>query len=109
VANKEFLPKNNKNNDTATLYYFYTTWCPHCKTTTPHWESLKSETNGIVNNVNIIFREVDCDSDSTTADKFKIKEYPTFKLIHNNTIYNYDAKPEKDTLVKFLNSVIKPS
>ena len=107
VANKEFIPENSVSPvPQATLYYFYTTWCPHCKTATPQWQSLQNETNGVIKGVEIVFKEVDCDQDTTTADKFKITGYPTIKLIYNNTIYNYDAKPDKDTLIQFLNSVL---
>ena len=110
VANKEFLPENStaqlSQPPQATLYYFYTTWCPHCKTATPHWQSLQNETKGVIKGVEIVFKEVDCDQDTTMADKFKITGYPTIKLIYNNTIYNYDAKPDKDTLIQFLNSVL---
>lgn len=111
IANKEFIPKDNDINSEfkpkhATLYYFYTTWCPHCKAANPHWQSLQTETNGNVKGINIIFKDVDCEQDTTTADKFKINSYPTIKLIYNNTIYDYDAKPDKNTLIQFLNSVL---
>ena len=107
IANKEFLPENDSTLPSeATLYYFYTLWCPHCKIANSQWKELISETNGIINNTQIIFKEIDCDKDSDTADKFKVSGYPTIKLVYNNTIYNYDAKPDKNTLIQFLNSVI---
>ena len=115
VANKEFLPEdnssgggagNNQPKKGATLYYFYTTWCPHCKAATPQWKALQDETNGVVNGVNIVFKDIDCDQDTSTADKFKVAGYPTIKLIYDNKIYDYDAKPNKDTLIQFLNSVL---
>ena len=106
IANKEFLPDDDSQQKTATLYYFYTTWCPHCKLANPEWQSLQEETNGNIKNVNIIFKEVDCDLDAATADKFKVTGYPTIKLIHENKIYDYDAKPKKNTLIQFLNSVL---
>jgi thioredoxin-like negative regulator of GroEL len=48
------------------------------------------------------FLEVDCDKDTTLAEKFKIKGYPTIKLVNGNQIIEYDAKPDKDTLIQFL-------
>ena len=104
VENREFIPAETEK--TATLYYFCTTWCPICKKATVEWNALKSETNGIVKGTNIIFKEIDCDQDSATADKFNITGYPTIKLVYNDKTYEYDAKPNKDTLIKFLNEVL---
>ena len=108
VANKEFLPETDDNNQqkSATLYFFFTTWCPHCKVAKPEWKSLQTATQGEVNGVNIIFKDIDCDKDTATADKFNVIGYPSIKLVYNNKIYDYDAKPTKDTLVQFLNSVL---
>lgn len=103
--NQEFIQKSDVSS-TPILYYFYTTWCPHCKTATQEWDALQAETNDFINKNKIEFKSIDCDKDTITANKFKITGYPTIKLIYNNTIYNYDAKPDKDTLLKFLESVI---
>lgn len=90
----------------ATLYYFYTTWCPLSKKANPEWEALQTKTNGVVKDVNIVFKEVDCDQDAALADKFNVTGYPTIKLVYNGTTYEYDAKPNRDTLLQFLNSVL---
>ena len=94
------IPKN------ATLYFFYTNWCPHCKKAQPEWLKLKDTTQGSVKGINIVFKEIDCDKDTNLADKFKVNGYPTIKLVYDNKIYDYDAKPDEDTLVQFLNSVL---
>lgn len=106
VENKEFISESQEEALPPTLYYFYTIWCPHCKSANSQWESLQSHTNSTINGKKIIFKSIDCDKDTATADKFKITGYPTIKLIYKNTIYNYDAKPDTETLLKFLNSVI---
>ena len=105
VENRDFVHKEHEPK-VATLYYFYTTWCPLSKQANPEWKALQEETNGIVKDINIVFKEIDCDLNSDVADQFKITGYPTIKLIYNNTTYEYDAKPNKDTLIKFLNSVL---
>jgi len=105
VENREFVPEEPETK-IATLYYFYTTWCPLSKKANPEWQALQDETNSVVKGVNIVFKEVDCDQDTATADKFKIVGYPTIKLVYNDTTYEYDAKPNKDTLLQFLNSVL---
>ena len=91
----------------ATLYYFYTNWCPHCKKANPEIEKLMERTGGVVNGVKLIIEKVDCDKDTETADKYEVNGYPTIKLIYNEKIYDYDAKPNVDTLLQFLNTVIE--
>tara|TARA_B100001142_G_C14310363_1_gene646391 strand:+ start:861 stop:1328 length:468 start_codon:yes stop_codon:yes gene_type:complete len=104
VPNKEYV---NKEDDPdikyADLYYFYTTWCPHCKSSRPEWNKFKEKIGDKkVNGVRINFMEVDCDKDTATANKFKIEGYPTIKLVNNGRIVEYDAKPDSDTLQQFL-------
>lgn len=107
VDNKEFIKDTEEVGDDTTIYFFFTNWCPHCKTARPHWEQLKEKTGEVVNKVKITFKEIDCDIDPDTADKFNITGYPTIKLFYNNKIYDYDAKPHVETLELFLNSIIK--
>ena len=107
VENREFTPKHSESEKKmATLYYFYTTWCPLSKKANPEWEALQTATNGVVKGVNIVFKEIDCDKDVAVADKFEINGYPTIKLVYDGTTYEYDAKPNKDTLIQFLESVL---
>jgi thioredoxin-like negative regulator of GroEL len=49
---------------------------------------------------------VDCEREPNVADKFKIEGYPTIKLVKDNQVIEYDAKPDKEHLVQFLNTVI---
>ena len=37
---------------------------------------------------------------------YKIEGYPTIKLVKDNQIIDYDAKPTKATLTQFLNTVV---
>ena len=102
VENKEFI---NKNVDSVELYFFYTDWCPHCKTAKPIWEDLKNTTN-MVNNVKINYIDVNCEKEKELAEKFSIEGYPTIKLVKDNQVIEYDAKPEKETLILFLNKFL---
>lgn len=107
VANEEFVKKDapEETMGDVTLYFFYTTWCPHCKTAKPEWQSLKDEVS-VVNGRRIIYKEVDCDEDSDLASKFKVEGYPTIKLVTDDKVIDYDAKPDKNTLMQFLDSSI---
>ena len=119
VNNKEYVNKKDSDEyETATLYFFstmvscinifyffYTVWCPHCKTAQPVWKSLKEKIGDKkINGVKLSFVDVDCDKDTDTADKFKVEGYPTIKLVKGNKVIEYDAKPDSDTLMQFLNT-----
>ena len=104
VDNREFLPKDNANKS-ATLYFFYTDWCPLSKKALVEWNAFKEEFGKSNNGINVNFIDVDCDKDTDTADRFNITEYPTIKLVFNEKIYEYDAKPDRVILHKFLNEI----
>ena len=105
VANNEYIKGQKQTSDVVDLYYFYTTWCPHCKKSMPIWKELKSDIgDNKFKGYRINFLEVDCDKDKETADKFNVQGYPTIKLVKGNTVIDYDAKPSKDTLMEFLKS-----
>jgi|TARA_B110001450_G_scaffold253861_2_gene278135 thiol-disulfide isomerase/thioredoxin len=98
VENNEFIDKRV---DAVDLYFFYTNWCPHCKTAKPIWNDLK-DTTPMINNVKINYIGVDCEVETELVDKYKVEGYPTIKLIKDNQIIEYDAKPDKETLLIFL-------
>jgi thiol-disulfide isomerase/thioredoxin len=111
TPNNEGMTDGSSSGKEAEIMLFYTDWCPHCKTAKPEWEQVKAEYNGKkVNGHNIIFTEVNCTNESADVERmmntYKIEGYPTIKLIKDNQIVDFDAKPTKDTLTKFLNTVI---
>ena len=74
----------------------------------PVWKQFKEQLKGQkVNGKKVNFIDVDCEKDTTTADKFNVKGYPTIKLVNNNQIIEYDAKPDVDTLTEFINTSTK--
>jgi thiol-disulfide isomerase/thioredoxin len=114
-ANREQVPVGsaaaNSNGKEAEIMLFYTDWCPHCKTAKPEWEQVKAEYDGTqINGYTILFTEVNCTNESPDVERmmntYKIEGYPTIKLIKDNQIIDYDAKPSKDTLSQFLNTVV---
>ncbi len=105
VSNNEFSQKSKTGTSTADIYFFYTEWCPHCKTAKPIWADFKSQMSGkLVNGVTLNFFEVDCDKDTATSDKFNVKGFPTIKLMKGNQIIEYDAKPSTVNLIEFVNT-----
>ena len=105
APNQEFV--SNDADKSAVLYYFYTTWCPHCKKTMPIWDELVSELNNKeLNGVILTLIKVDCDKEQALAESFNVQGYPTIKLVYGDKTVEYDAKLDKSTLMEFLNSTL---
>ena len=106
---------NSKNSNSPTssaeLLFFYADWCPHCKTAKPIWNDLKTQyQNKTINGYQVIFTEVNCSEETAEVDKlmnqYNVEGYPTIKLLKDGQIIEYDAKPSKETLTQFLNTVL---
>ena len=98
-------------NKQVEIILFYTDWCPHCKTAKPEWEDMKAEYEGKnINGYNLVFTEYNCTNETAEIEelmnKYSIEGYPTIKLIKDNQVIEYDAKPTKDTMEQFLNTVL---
>ena len=111
IENFENGSADKKDNKTAEFKYFWVEWCPHCKTAKPEWDKLKAEyTNKPINGYKVIFTDIDCTKTTAEIEKqmqiYNIEAYPTFKLIKDNQVIDFDAKPIRDTFVKFLNTVL---
>jgi thiol-disulfide isomerase/thioredoxin len=109
--NRENVPIGSDNNSPAELLFFYANWCPHCKAAKPIWNELKNEyQNKTINGRTIIFTEIDCSEETSEVDKmmnqYNIEGYPTIKLLKDGQVIEYDAKPSKETLTQFLNTVV---
>lgn len=97
--------------DTAELLFFFAEWCPHCKTAKPIWNDLKSEyENKTINGYHVVFTEINCSEETAEVEKmmnqYNVEGYPTIKLLKDGQVIEYDAKPSKDTLTQFLNTVL---
>ena len=98
-------------NNTGELLFFFAEWCPHCKTAKPIWNELKSEyENKTINGYKVVFTEINCSEETAEVEKmmnqYNVEGYPTIKLLKDGQVIEYDAKPSKDTLVQFLNTVL---
>jgi thiol-disulfide isomerase/thioredoxin len=109
--NSEQVPIGSSSSSNAELLFFYADWCPHCKTAKPIWNDLKEEyENKTINGYRVIFTEIDCSTDTAESEqmmnKYKVEGFPTIKLIKDGQVIEYDAKPSKETLVQYLNTVL---
>ena len=104
--NNEYLTDDTKSEDKIMILYFYTEWCPYCKKADPEINKFQKHIDNInsVHNDKINLIKIDCDKNPSSADQYKIDGYPSIKLVYKKTIYDYDAKPNKDNLIQFLES-----
>jgi thiol-disulfide isomerase/thioredoxin len=103
--------ENQSGDKAAELMLFHVDWCPHCKTAKPEWDQVKAEyQNKSINGYKVMFNEINCTDETPEKVKmietYKIEGYPTIKLVKDNQVIDFDAKPTKDTLTKFLNTVL---
>ena len=108
VLNKEFINTKLNDNDVI-IIFFYTEWCPYCRTAKPEWNNFKSYIDNInnTNNYKVKLLSIDCDKKPDIAEKYNIEGYPTIKLIYKGKTYDYDAKPNKKDLIKFLETTVE--
>ena len=109
--NSEGGDTGSDDNKNAELLFFYADWCPHCKTAKPIWNELKTEyQNKTINGYRVVFTDINCSEETAEVDKmmnqYSVEGYPTIKLIKDGQVIEYDAKPSKDTLNQFLNTVL---
>jgi len=108
--NKEFIDKGDSNE--AEIIMFTVDWCPYCKKAMPIWKEFKEEYSGkVINGYKLNFETVNCtdEKDNNVAEmleKYSIEGYPTIKLLKDDEVITFDAKPERATLEKFLQTVL---
>jgi thiol-disulfide isomerase/thioredoxin len=114
------MPKSNpkysaaegfEQDKSAELLFFYADWCPHCKTAKPAWAEIVSKyENKTINGYKVVFTEINCTTETEEIgqmmNKYKIEGFPTLKLLKDGQVIEYDAKPTKETLDEFLNTVL---
>jgi len=108
TANKEHLKETSK---VSELLFFYASWCPHSKVAKPIFDDLKASLeNTAINGYEVTYTLVDCSSETDEVEqmtsKYSVEGYPTFKLQKDGKIIEYDAKPSRETLEQFLNTVL---
>lgn len=111
VPLEENLGDPDLENNSVDLMYFYVNWCPHCKTSMPIWNDLKSEySNKKLNGYTVNFIEYNCTDETSeiTAiiNKYNIEGYPTIKLVKGGNVFDYDTDISKDKLEQFLVQIL---
>jgi thiol-disulfide isomerase/thioredoxin len=111
-ANSEYKSKDSDGGDKqAEMLLFYAEWCPHCKTAKPIWDGVRQQyQNKTINGYHVIFTEVNCTTETAETEqmmnKYNIEGFPTIKLLKDGQVVEFDAKPTRETLNEFLNTVL---
>ena len=93
----------------ATIRMFKVDWCPHCKKALPEFQQIENEYSGkTVNGHKLEFAVVDGEdsANQSLVNEYKIQGYPTIVLTKGGKNIEYDAKVDKPTLDKFINTMI---
>ena len=113
-ANKELVnggPVETTDKKEAEVLLFYADWCPHSKKGKLVWDEIREmyETKHF-NGYSLVFTEIDCSSDDEQTkqmiNNYNIEAFPTIKLLKDGQVIEYDAKPTRDTLIKFFTTVL---
>jgi thiol-disulfide isomerase/thioredoxin len=102
---------NNSGPKSATVYFFYTTWCPYSLAAIPEWEKIVDKyTHNLVNGFSVKFIDIDCTKETTEIEnlvnKYNIEGYPTIKMIKDDQVIDFDAKAKYNNIENFLVSVL---
>ena len=101
----------SKTTKQAEILFFYTDWCPHCTSAKPEWNAFKAKYKDTqVNGYTLIFNDINCTKETPESEsmmeKYKVEGYPTIKLLVNNKVIDFDAKPTNDNLTQFVNTAL---
>jgi len=107
VANKEFINEDD-DDKVAEILFFTVDWCPHCKKSKPIWDEFSEKYQGKkINGYEMKFKEVNCTDESDENVKKMVKDYsiegyPTIKMVKDNTVFDYEAKPTMEHLEQWV-------
>ena len=98
-------PKAVEGESVCEVFFFYTDWCPYCKAARPEWDKFKGPLkNTVRDGYQLMFTEVNADTNEALANKYKVDGYPTIKCVKDGKVTDYDARPSVATLNQFLDS-----
>lgn len=98
ITNANFEEKAIKS-DKPVLLDFWATWCPPCRMAAPELRALDEELNG-----GITVGKINVDEEERLADKFGIRNIPTFVLVKDGKTsplaVGFKTKDELKALLK---------
>ena len=95
---KENFSDNKK--DPVSFVMYYVPWCPHCRTTKPHWKQLEDYAKASLPWASV--KSVDCEKNPSEAEKNNIQYFPTIVITKGNESKEYEGKRDFESFKKFL-------
>lgn len=121
VPNREFDTASDveTSGKVAEIYLFSVEWCNHSKNAKPEWARIKKELDGKKlenSHYTINFIELDGDNNESEIDAFeseyltpngkKIDGYPSIWMVKGSDVYEFAAKPTKDSIKEFIEALV---
>jgi len=103
------ITTSNLEPNQARFMFFYTPWCPWCKKAQPVWASFKEmlkNSKYTYGGKDVMFEEINAESDKGKAALYQITAYPTFKLETSEKVYEMVGKPSTASFRAFLISAL---
>ena len=95
----------------AKFMFFYTSWCPHCKTAHSPWNTFKQQlknNKATYGGNTVLFEEINAEVDVGKTALYKIKAYPTFKVETTKKVIEMKGVPDPLVFDQFLISALGP-
>ena len=95
----------------AKFMFFYTSWCPHCKTAHAPWNSFKQQlknNKATYGGYKVIFEDINAEVDVGKSALYKINAYPTFKVETTKKVTEMKGVPDPLTFDQFLINALGP-
>jgi len=103
------ITTSNLESNQARFMFFYTPWCPWCKKAQPAWSSFKEmlkNSKYSYGGKDILFEDINVESDKGKAALYQIEAYPTFKLETSEKVFEMVGKPSVASFRAFLTSAL---
>jgi len=91
----------------AKFMFFYTRWCPYSHQTQAPWRSFKQQMKNVpvvYGGKEILFEEIDAESDKGKAALYRITEYPSFRLETSDKLFSMSGAGNPVAFDTFLES-----
>jgi thiol-disulfide isomerase/thioredoxin len=99
------LEHNGLEPQQARFMFFYTSWCPWCKSAKAPWKSFQQQlknTPATYGGYTISFEDINAEANKGKASLYGIKAYPTFKLETHDRVVELKAVPDPLNFDAFL-------
>ena len=103
------LEHNGLEPQQARFMFFYTSWCPWCKSATAPWKSFQQQLKNnpaTYGGYTVSFEDINAEANKGKASLYKIQAYPTFKLETHNKVIELKAVPDPLNFDAFLKAAL---